>query len=299
MAQTDDQAIKLNPDFRQCLRQSALLTAATANTTLSAGKMELVASRGRRPPLWYSDDCRSCWLQGGGKGTRALFLCQSRHSAFNICAGGRLASSSYDPGKYATLCQGRLLMALTSPRTCAPSRPNSTTRRLKSSRGNGGLLSLPDIICLSVPSRDLGGQIASARQASFCEIFGRPRIDEHGGLIRLGDAHDAVQLDDGRASERTPHRHSELIAPNIGEACCHQLLGQPSACLAIGAIAVDNERGGLVAVRDLLHGRDLLAGWRIDDARTRNMTGDELGTRARIDDDGASVCEDASAAVRC
>ncbi|HEY7581871.1 MAG TPA: hypothetical protein VH855_30095 [Acetobacteraceae bacterium] len=112
--------------------------------------------------------------------------------------------------------------------------------------------------------------------------------------ICLEDADNAIQLDHGRTAECTPHRHAELIAPHIGEARRNQSVGQPAARLAIRAIAIDNKCGALVALRESLHGGDLIIRWLIDDARTGDVTSVELRARPRIDDDGGSVCQNAA-----
>ena len=136
-----------------------------------------------------------------------------------------------------------------------------------------------------------------ARQADLGEVRGRARIEEHGGLVDLVDAQNAFELDLDRAVERAPHRDAELIAPHIGESGGDELLAERAARLAVLAVAIENQRLGLVAAEEPLDRGDISRRRRVGRRRNvlgaRDVAGHVFGALAGIEHDGAAVGEDA------
>src|SRR5215468_4524403 len=107
------------------------------------------------------------------------------------------------------------MMASATARACAPSRPKTMTRVLWSSIGSRPS-SLADVLA---PLQSARWHADRTSERSLSKLFRITCVDEHRRAVDLVEVDDRLELDLGRATERSPYRNAELVAPDVREAC--------------------------------------------------------------------------------
>ena len=161
---------------------------------------------------------------------------------------------------------------------------------------------VPYVLALQhAASRDVSG----VRKRATAEVFDFADIDENCGLIVSGDVPEAVRLYLRHATQCAPDWNTELIATNVGVARGEELLGKPLALTAVGTVTVKYKRSLFFPLEQPTdfrnignvrgHGNARLCG---NVHGTRYMTECVLPHRARVENYGAHVSENASKLVR-
>src|SRR5262249_43083290 len=124
---------------------------------------------------------------------------------------------------------------------------------------------------------------------------------EHRRTVNVVDVGHRLELDLGRAPERAPYRHAELIAPDVCEARRQEFLAQPLAAAAKGTATVENDARGRIAVerpRDLPGVGNILrhraTGFPAHVDGAGNVANRVLPGWTGVEDSGAAIGEDAA-----